>query len=184
MSNIPEDSMLSFGPSTYAGIVVDGAGFVFAGFYSTGERLTEETFDIWSFVASLGGVLAWYTGTGVPVVGPIHKPNHQGAAIRDNRCVDNYYTGCINGIKQDLARFARGLPCSYHLLYFGAMTALTFGLLWAGSLMFIEWATRQADGDRVFIRRLVFGALIVLIAALLFSLPASALHLRESRPAK
>ena len=66
--NIPEDSMLSFGPSTYAGIVVDGAGFVFAGFYSTGERLTEETFDIWSFVASLGGVLAWYTGTGVPVV--------------------------------------------------------------------------------------------------------------------
>ena len=66
--NIPEDSMLSFGPSTYAGIVVDGAGFVFKGFYSTGERLTEETFDVWSFIASLGGVLAWYTGTGVPVV--------------------------------------------------------------------------------------------------------------------
>ena len=66
--NVAEDSMLSFGPSTYAGIVVDGAGFVFEGFYSTVERLTEETFDVWSFVASLGGVLTWYTGTGVPIV--------------------------------------------------------------------------------------------------------------------
>jgi hypothetical protein len=72
---------------------------------------------------------------------------------------------------------AGGFLAVITLLYFGVMTAFTFGLLWAGSLMFIEWATRQADGDRRFIRRLVFGALIALIAALLFSLPASALSI-------
>ena len=66
--NVPADSALSFGPSTYAGIVVDGSGFIFAGFFSTGERLTEETFDAWTFLSSLGGVLGWFSDSGVPVV--------------------------------------------------------------------------------------------------------------------
>lgn len=66
--NIPEDGALSFGPSTYAGVVVDGAGMTFKGFVSSGERLDSENFDVWTFLNSLAGVLAWYTGTGVPIV--------------------------------------------------------------------------------------------------------------------
>lgn len=66
---LAEDSALSFGPSTYAGISVEGAGFVFKGFGSTAQRLeTESSFDFWTFLESLTGVLTWYTGTGVPLV--------------------------------------------------------------------------------------------------------------------
>ena len=66
--NIPEDSFWSFGPSTYSGIVVDGAGFVFKGFVSSAENLSGETFDIWGFIASFAGVLGWYTSSGIPIL--------------------------------------------------------------------------------------------------------------------
>lgn len=66
--DIPEDSFWSFGPSTYSGIIVDGAGFVFKGFVSSGERLGGESFDLWGFIGSLAGVLGWYTSSGVPLV--------------------------------------------------------------------------------------------------------------------
>lgn len=66
--NLPEDAALSIGPSTYAGVVVDGSGMTFKGFISSGERLDSENFDVWMFLNSLAGVLAWYTGTGVPIV--------------------------------------------------------------------------------------------------------------------
>ena len=66
--DIPEDSFWSFGPSTYSGIIVDGAGFVLKGFVSSAERLGGESFDIWGFIGSLAGVLGWYTSSGVPLV--------------------------------------------------------------------------------------------------------------------
>ena len=66
--DIPEDSFWSFGPSTYSGIIVDGAGFVFKGFVSSAERLSSESFDLWGFIGSLAGVLGWYTSSGVPLV--------------------------------------------------------------------------------------------------------------------
>src|SRR5690606_35114248 len=66
--DIPEDSFWSLGPSTYSGIIVDGAGFVFKGFVSSGERLSSESFDLGGFVGSLAGVLGWYTSSGVPIV--------------------------------------------------------------------------------------------------------------------
>lgn len=66
--DIPEDSFWSFGPSTYSGIIVDGAGFVFKGFVSSGERLGGESFDLWGFIGSLAGVLGWYTSSGEPLV--------------------------------------------------------------------------------------------------------------------
>jgi len=59
--DIPEDSFWSLGPSTYSGIIVDGAGFVFKGFVSSGEKLSSESFDLWGFIGSLAGVLTWYT---------------------------------------------------------------------------------------------------------------------------
>jgi len=66
--DIPEDSFWSFGPSTYSGIIVDGAGFEFKGFVSSAERLDGESFDLWGFIGSLAGVLGWYTSSGVPLV--------------------------------------------------------------------------------------------------------------------
>jgi len=66
--DIPEDSFWSLGPSTYSGIIVDGAGFVFKGFASSAENLSGETFDLWGFIGSFAGVLGWYTSSGVPLV--------------------------------------------------------------------------------------------------------------------
>jgi len=59
--DIPEDSFWSLGPSTYSGIIVDGAGFVLKGFVSSAERLSSESFNVWGFIGSLAGVLGWYT---------------------------------------------------------------------------------------------------------------------------
>ena len=59
--DIPEDSFWSLGPSTYSGIIVEGAGFVLKGFGSSAERLSSESFNIWGFIGSLVGVLGWYT---------------------------------------------------------------------------------------------------------------------------
>ena len=66
--NIPGDSLLSLGYVRYAGIAVVGEGFSVTSLSSTGVKVGETTFDIWSFISSLGGVLAWYTGSGVAVV--------------------------------------------------------------------------------------------------------------------
>lgn len=63
-ANVPEDGVFSIGPSTYSGLVVEGAGFVFKGFVSSAERLEAETFDIWAFINSFAGVLGWYTSSG------------------------------------------------------------------------------------------------------------------------
>jgi len=66
--DIPEDSFWSLGPSTYSGIIVDGAGFVFKGFVSSAKSLSSESFNLWGFIGSLAGVLGWYTSSGVPLV--------------------------------------------------------------------------------------------------------------------
>lgn len=66
--NIPEDSVLSLGVNRYGGICVEGSGFSLTSFGSTGQTIETESFDIWTFLASLSEIMAWYTSSGVPVV--------------------------------------------------------------------------------------------------------------------
>lgn len=67
-ADIPEDSVFSYGNVHYAGISVIGKDFVLLSLDSSGEKLAESGFDVWSFIGALGGVLAWYTSSGVPAV--------------------------------------------------------------------------------------------------------------------
>jgi len=70
------------------------------------------------------------------------------------------------------------------LLLYGVMTALTFGLLWAGAIILIEWTLRQAEADRRFIRMMLWGCLALLVACLLFSSLASAVTVTGSQTAE
>lgn len=65
---IPEDSILSLGYVRYAGISVVGSGFALLELTSTGQVLNQSAFDVWAFLGSLGGVLGWFSDSGVPVV--------------------------------------------------------------------------------------------------------------------
>lgn len=67
------------------------------------------------------------------------------------------------------------------LLLYGVMTALTFGLFWAGAIILIEWTLRQAEADRRFIRGMLWGALALLVACLLFNSSASAVTVTGSQ---
>lgn len=60
------------------------------------------------------------------------------------------------------------------LLLYGVMTALTFGLFWAGAIILIEWTLRQTKADRRFIRLMLWGCLALMLACLLFNSSASA----------
>ena len=67
------------------------------------------------------------------------------------------------------------------LLLYGVMTALTFGLFWAGAIILIEWTLRQAEADRRFIRGMLWGCLALLVVCLVFSTPASAVTVTGSQ---
>lgn len=68
-------------------------------------------------------------------------------------------------------------------LLYGVMTALTFGIFWAGAILVIEWTLRQSEADRRFIRGMLWGCLALLGVCLLFSSPASALTVTGSQTA-
>ncbi len=67
------------------------------------------------------------------------------------------------------------------LLLYGVMTALTFGLFWAGAIILIEWTLRQAEADRRFVRGMLWVCLAVMVACLLFSSSASAVTVTGSQ---
>lgn len=67
-TEIPGDSILSFGNVAYAGIEVVGKGFTITNYESIAYSTSEESFSVWNFVSSLAGVLGWYTGTGNAIV--------------------------------------------------------------------------------------------------------------------
>ncbi len=67
-TEIPGDSILSFGYVSYAGIEVSGSGFGITNYESASYTTDEESFSVWNFVTSLAGVLGWYTGTGNVIV--------------------------------------------------------------------------------------------------------------------
>lgn len=67
------------------------------------------------------------------------------------------------------------------LLLYGVMTALNFGLFWAGAIILIEWTLRQAEADRRFIRGMLWGALALMVACLLLSSSASAVTVTGSQ---
>lgn len=69
------------------------------------------------------------------------------------------------------------------LLLYGVMTALTFGLFWAGAIILIEWTLRQTKADRRFIRLMLWGCLVVMLACLLFNSSASAVTVTGSQTA-
>ena len=68
-------------------------------------------------------------------------------------------------------------------LLYGVMTALTFGIFWAGAILLIEWTLRQTEADRRFIRGMLWGCLALLGVCLLFSTPASAVTVTGSQTA-
>lgn len=67
------------------------------------------------------------------------------------------------------------------LLLYGVMTALNFGLFWAGAIILIEWTLRQTKADRRFIRGMLWGCLALLVVCLLFSSSASAVTVTGSQ---
>lgn len=67
------------------------------------------------------------------------------------------------------------------LLLYGVMTALNFGLFWAGAIILIEWTLRQTKADRRFIRMMLWCCLAVMVACLLFSSSASAVTVTGSQ---
>lgn len=69
------------------------------------------------------------------------------------------------------------------LLLYGVMTALTFGLFWAGAIILIEWTLQQAEADRRFVRAMLAGCLVLLVICLLFNSPASAVTVTGSQTA-
>jgi len=62
-------------------------------------------------------------------------------------------------------------------LLFGIGQAVNCAILWACSVLFIAWTLRQNQDDRRRIRYAVFGLFLVMIAALVWSLPADALSI-------
>ena len=65
--NIPQDTVFSLLPVKYSGISVRGEGFYLQELQSTGQKVDEQSFDVWTFLSALGGVLGWYTSSGNPV---------------------------------------------------------------------------------------------------------------------
>lgn len=61
ISNLPADSVWSWGYVRYAGVNVHGKGLEVKYFESTAQKTSEESFDIWGFVGALAGVMGWYT---------------------------------------------------------------------------------------------------------------------------
>src|SRR5690554_1301674 len=60
-NDIPTPFLTSWQKRQYAGVQVEGEGFVLKEIKSSGKGIEEESFSIWTFFGSLAGVLGWYT---------------------------------------------------------------------------------------------------------------------------
>lgn len=69
------------------------------------------------------------------------------------------------------------------MLLYGVMTALTFGIFWAGAILLIEWTLRQSEADRRFVRGMLWGCLALLGVCLLCNSSASAVTVTGSQTA-
>ena len=65
---VPEDSILSWMPTYYGGIWVEGPGFKVTKINSNAEVYVEQSFSVLDFLAALTGVMVWYTSSGEPMV--------------------------------------------------------------------------------------------------------------------